>query len=447
MGLGATLAGHRVTDGKLQISKWGCAYADVQLDGEHEVSGPVELVFADLTVQCSVLSSRPVKGRTFARLVGGKGGWANTIPEKSYVDDAGVRARTVLDDAAREAGEVFDSTSVSSDTRLGPSWTRPAGPAIDVLDLIAPRGWYVGEDGITRLGARTGSEISPKIPRIKEADHASANVVLAADSIATLLPGVTVDGLTAVDVEHKISAKGGLRTTVYGAREGGSTRALDAFASLLDAVDPGRKFRGVVEYRVVTLSGERLDLQPVRASLGMPDLDLAVVRPGVPGCKAETALGSYVLVGFVNSDPARPYVAAFEDPDGDGFQPTSLSLLAGDSAGGEHLMTVEACALLIYNVFYALSLTVPAPAGVGVLLQPFITPAILAAMTAQSAPAPPGLVAQIATAAALTSGMTTGTVPSNATGPLAAGLTALSTKTPNVSTLFPSLGCPAVKAG
>ncbi len=447
MGLVATLAGFPVTDGKLQISKWGCSYADVQLDGEHAVSGDVELKISDLTVQCHVLASRPVKGRTPVRLVTGKGGWGNTIPEKSYVDDAGVTARAVLEDAAREVGETFESASVSLDVRLGPSWTRPAGPARDVLNLIAPRGWYVGEDGVTRIGARTGGEVGATVPRLQEVDHARALVVLAPVSIATILPGVSVDGLTAVDVEHRISAKGGLRSTILGSRLAGGSRALDAFLALLDIVDPVRKFRGVTEYRAVTISGERLNLQPVRVSLGMPDLDLVTVRPGVSGCKADPALGSYVLVGFIDSDPARPYVAGFEDADGDGFIPTTLTFQAGGMVGGEHVATVEGTILYFYNVLVALMTAAGGGPLLAAVLQPLIVPALIAAASAQSAPAPPGLVAQTALDTTLAGTMASGTAPSNAIGALAAALSLLSTKTANASGKFPSMGSKSVEAG
>jgi hypothetical protein len=45
------------------------------------------------------------------------------------------------------------------------------------------------------------------------------------------------------------------------------------------------------------------------------------VRPGVSGCRSDVALGSRVLVVFVDSDPARPQVIGFEDADGEGFTP------------------------------------------------------------------------------------------------------------------------------
>ena len=93
-------------------------------------------------------------------------------------------------------------------------------------------------------------------------------------------------------------------------------------------------FRGVFEYRVVTQSGERLNLQPVRVSLGMPDLQRVYVRPGVPGVKAMHTLGSRVLVGFVDQDEGNPAVLAFEDAEGSGFIPLSLSLAGGGPAIG-----------------------------------------------------------------------------------------------------------------
>jgi hypothetical protein len=80
----------------------------------------------------------------------------------------------------------------------------------------------------------------------------------------------------------------------------------------------------------VTQEGERLNLQPVRVSLGMPDLLRVPVRPGVAGARADVALGSTVLVSFVNADPARPVVVGFEAPDGQGFAPLRLDLVGED---------------------------------------------------------------------------------------------------------------------
>jgi len=344
----ATLAGHRVTDARVSIPAWGCWYADVSIDGEFPLSGRVELKVADLTLKGAVLSGGPEKGRSKFRLVAGAGGWGKPIEKRSYDTDAGVKLATVLRDAAGVVGETIDAATVPADT-VGPGYARRADQASRVLELLVPGAWYVGEDGITRLGRRPAVPLKGAVTH-GPVDRARGTVTLATDLIATILPGTVVDGLEAVDVEHVLSVKGGLRSTIWGANGLGKTsRRLAALRALLEQLDPFRRFRGVTEYRVVTQTGQRINLQPVRVSTGMPDLRRVPVRPGVSGCNSNVALGSRVLVGFVDSQPSRPYVAGFEDADGEGFVPlmthidaTTLRLGngvkpaigAGDLAGG-----------------------------------------------------------------------------------------------------------------
>jgi hypothetical protein len=102
-----------------------------------------------------------------------------------------------------------------------------------------------------------------------------------------------------------------------------------ALAKILAALDPGAQFRGTFEYRVVTQSGERLNLQPVRSRSRLPDLARVPVRAGVPGVKALHALGSKVLVSFLDADPSRPAVVGFDSPDQPGWHP--IQLLLGDA--------------------------------------------------------------------------------------------------------------------
>lgn len=318
MGL-STLAGHRVTSATATLPAWGCWFASASIDGEHALTGRVELKIADLTLSGTVLSGGPDKGRSSYRIVGGAGGWGRTIAEESYDDDAGVKLSTVLGDAAAAVGETLDTSTLSSSDRTGVRYTRPEGPASALLERHASKAWYVGEDGTTRLGRRAASTLPPKVTH-GPVDRARRTVTLASESISTILPGLVVDGLEAVDVVHELTPSG-LRSTVWGAISGRSDRAVEAIRAIVDQLDPFRKFRGVTEYRVVTQAGELLNLQPVLSSLGMPDLPRVPVRPGVSGCRSDVKLGSAVLVGFVNSDPSRPYVAGFEDADGAGFIP------------------------------------------------------------------------------------------------------------------------------
>ncbi len=322
----ATLNGIRATSARANIPAWGCWYAEASIDGEHVLEGPATLKIADLTLVGTVLSGGPTHGRSVYRIVGGKGGWGRSVPKKGYANDAGVKVATIVGDAAKEVGESLGTISASD--RAGPAYARQAGPASRVLQDLAPRGWYVNEAGVTQLGARPAGALVGKVTRIDPYNKASGKVVLAAESISTILPGVVVDGITAVDVLHEISATGGLRSTVWGSQVHTS---LEGFKAIFDQLYPDLPYRGWTEYRVVTRTGSLLNLQPVRTATGMPDLERVPVRPGVAGCEAEVALGSRVLVGFVDSDAARPFVCPMEDADGAGYLPATLNLLEGSN--------------------------------------------------------------------------------------------------------------------
>jgi hypothetical protein len=360
---GATLQGHRVTQARATIPAWGCWYADASIDGEHTLTGSVTLKIADLTLVGTVLSGSAAQGRSSYRIVGGKGGWGFTIPRKSYANDAGVKHSTILTDAANECGETLGT--VSTTERVGPAFVRQEGPASRVLQAIAPQAWYVNEAGVTQLGARAAGALVGKVTRIEPVDRARGKVVLATEQIATILPGVVVDGLTATDVQHDISAKSGIRSTVWFAQSPGP---LDSFRAIIDQIDPDRAYRGVTEYRVVTLSGNRLNLQPIRVGAGMPDLERVPVRPGVAGCHAELTLGARVLVAFIDSDPARPCVVGAEEDDGDGFLPTMLEL-----AGGSDFVALAASvATQLQSIRTQYNLHTHATAGTGAPSPPVV---------------------------------------------------------------------------
>ncbi len=439
----ATLNGNRVTSARVTIPKWGLWYADVSVDGEIDLAGAVTLKIADLTLSGTVLGGGAMKGRSTFTVVAGAGGWGRSIPSKQYADDGSTRASKVLNDAATTVGETM--ADVDSAVRVGAGFTRPEGHASQVLQLVAPQAWYVDEAGTTRLGARAAGALVGSVTRIAPIDKARGKVVLAAESIATILPGVVVDGMAAVDVCHEISADGGLRSTVWGGQQ---PSELDSMRAIIEQVLPDLPFRGLTEYRIVTIEGERLNLQPVRVSSGMPSLRRVPVRPGVAGCSTIPTLGALVLVGFVDSDRARPFVSHFEDVSGQGFQPTTITLRAGGMAGGEHVATVEGMALFFYNAMVSVMALAPPGPLTSVIIQPLLGASVTAALTAQAAPAPPGLVAQIAAAAALQAGFAAGVTPSPATfAAWDAAFALLATKTANASGSFPSLGSAAVEAG
>lgn len=332
----ATLNGHRCTSAVLQIPGHGISWAEVGLDAEVTLSGSVTLELADLTFVGTVMSGGPSKGRSRYRLAAGAGRWGATVPARQEDDNAaGVKRSTIMLAAAQACGETIDPATLPAATdRVGPSYVRQRAPASRVLHDLAPRAWYVGEDGQTRIGRRPAVAIA--VPYTAgPLDVANRRIEIAATSIASLLPGVIVEDLEAVDVEHSVSAERGLRTTIHGSgpTPAGASGRLENLRRIDEALDPRRNFRGTTEYRVAELEGERLNLQPILSSLGMPDLRRVVARPGVAGCKAEVPLGSRVGVAFMNSDPARPYVCCFEDAEGDGFAPDRLDLVGEDDTG------------------------------------------------------------------------------------------------------------------
>lgn len=328
----ATLAQHTVTHASVTIPAWGAWYAEAQLAEEREIEGAVDLVIADLTLKGTIVSGGTSNGRSFYRVAAGAGGWGTAVPAKGYAADAGVQLLSILQDAAALAGETLDVATVATSS-VGSAFVREAGPAARVLQLFSPRSWYVGEDGVTRLGRRARAELSTLATR-QRPDPARRTVVLAAEEIAAILPGAVVDGIEAVDVMHELEP-GALRSTIWGDGPATTSRRAIALERVVRQLLPDLRYRGVYAYRVVTQEGERLNLQPVRVSTGMPDLGRVRVMPGVAGCRADVALGSTVLVAFVDADPTRPVVVGFEDAEGAGFRPSRLDLVgAGDALLG-----------------------------------------------------------------------------------------------------------------
>jgi hypothetical protein len=269
----------------------------------------------------TIVSGGAANGRAAYRVVGGAGGWGKTIPAKPYNDDGGVRLRTVLGDAAAEVGETIADVP---NTFLGPHYARHAGPASALLNLLAPQNWYVDFAGVTRIGQRASTTYTGTAPRVR-VDPLAQVIELAVDSVAGLVPGVQVDGMRpATDVHLHLDPKRLTARVYYAAAP--LSRSLEAQRKLLELLDPRARYRGTFEFRVVTQSGERLNLQPVYAASKMPDLANVPVRLA-PGVKAQHFPGSLVMVAFAEGgDPSRPYVFAGDDPGAPGWMPISLDI-------------------------------------------------------------------------------------------------------------------------
>jgi hypothetical protein len=308
--------------GVARVPAWGAPWVDLNCVEPLELAkgAAATVQWADVTISGVVASGGAYEGRAAYRIVGGHGGWNRELPAKAYANDIGCRASLVLSDAAAEAGETIADLPTNV---LGPRYARAKGAASDALNLIAPRNWFVDFAGVTRIGQRAQSSYAGDAPRTR-VDKNFGVIELATDSVAGLLPGVVVDGeAPATDVEYELE-EGRMSVRVYHARRG--DRFLTALERIIWALFPHIRYRGTYEFRVVTQSGERLNLQPVRVSSGFSELRAVPVRPGMAGLKAMVQPGELVLVTFADADPSRPQVISHDAPDAPGWMPLTLEL-------------------------------------------------------------------------------------------------------------------------
>lgn len=316
--MSSSLDGVAVTQGRVALPGWGLHFADVTLAEPHElaVGSHVDLVCTDATLKVTVVAGGAFEGKAGYRVVGGKGGWLKTIPAKSYTDDAGVKASTVLKDAATAAGETITDLPP---TRLGPHYARLNDTAVMALHLLAPRNWYVDFAGVVHVGQRPTTTFDSTTPRTR-VDKQAQIIELSSETLAALVPGVVVDGMApATDVEWEITPTK-ITAKVWGG-PGMLSRRLAAFVAMMRAAFPRERYRGAYEFRVVTQTGDRFAIQPARSAIGFDILTNVPVRPGVAGSRNDVTPGELVLVQFVDADPSRPCITSHDAPDAPGWTP------------------------------------------------------------------------------------------------------------------------------
>lgn len=309
----ATLNGQPVTACRVQIPAYGLWWAEVECASDVVQSGPAALVLEDLTMVGTILTGGAYQQRTRYRIVGGSGGWGRTIAAKSYANDLGVKLALVLRDAALACGEalgVVDPTAT-----VGPAWAREKGPASHQLHELVPQSWYVDAAGVTQVGRRLPVPFTGAASRmVNDAAQVRYEVAPESGALSALVPGVVVDGVEAVDVEHEIDAEGRLRSTLWGRGIADTSRVPEAFRRIVEAFTAGSRFHAPWEYRIVQASAGFVDLQIVRVSSGMPDLRHVPAFPALTYADSAPpmvpALGSTCVVSFLNGDPSRPQIMA-----------------------------------------------------------------------------------------------------------------------------------------
>lgn len=101
-------------------------------------------------------------------------------------------------------------------------------------------------------------------------------------------------------------------------------RILAAIREIIRAELPQLTYAGIWEYQVtevdlsqtVSVSGVPTIIPRVSgiptSSIPLPALVKVSPRPTIPGSVINPQIGSTMLIGFINSDPTRPYILAFD---------------------------------------------------------------------------------------------------------------------------------------
>lgn len=326
--MSGTLNGRPLLRCALQVPRWGIWQAEVVVaSGERIADGErVSLVLGGVEHVGTVRSGGVLLEEGRYRIVGGADGWARTVLDKSYQSALGVRRENVVADAAREVGESIGSGWDGA--RLGAHFARVRGPASLVLDAVAPEAWHVDESGTTRPGARPEADYEGTYV-LADARHERRLLVVQAEQLQGLVPGARIEGGVVSSVRHELTERG-LRSIVWLSREGTADRLIGAIRGLVRWLTAETAFHAVYEYRVVASSGGALDLRPARGSAAVPALTAVPAWAGIPGGSGAPAQGAAAFVAFVDGDPTRPVVVAYEGPAGAAHRARSVTLEADE---------------------------------------------------------------------------------------------------------------------
>lgn len=332
----ATIGGQPATRVEAHMPSAGVWWADVDCELAPELSGAVDLVIGTLTLRGTIDPARSgaFGERRRARVIGGAAGWGTALASRHYHNDAGVRARVVIEDAAREAGETISIDAEIGARVLGVDYVREAGPASRaVRAAIGDAVWWIDPDGTTRVSAQrpTTTAIAGTY-EVLEHDPRARLVVVAVDDLTAVTVGsVLSERLEEPQTVRELVIRADEAAVRIEARCGsvaGQSQLARELARIVEQV-MSRRLHGRWRYRVVQISVDRLELQPVRRDAGLPDVLPISMWPGVAGSHAKPALGAEVLVEFLEGDRTRPVVTGFSGKDGTGHVPDEQTLSVG----------------------------------------------------------------------------------------------------------------------
>lgn len=337
--------GHRVTRFRLTVGNVGPWQAECDFEDVPTLASRVTIAVGKFTLSGSVV---PSQDGTFGlarrtRIVAGGAGWGRDVTAKAYHNDAGVKARLIAEDAAREVGETLGSF-VPVAERVGNDYVRQVGPASRTLeDSIGPNiAWWVDFDGVTQVGSRPGVELDASAYEVLSYDPRTRIATLAVDDPGAVVVGSELserlDGLQTVrEYELRVDADSMRVVAWMGGSEGEPGRLAAILRSIIKRASDNL-INGLFRYRVVRMAVDgRVELQAVRRVVGLPDILPVSQWPGVAGVHAELAPGTVVLVQFIEGNRTLPIVTHYVGKDGTDFVPVSLVIGGADGAPAARL--------------------------------------------------------------------------------------------------------------
>lgn len=323
----ANVNGETLIECILHVPNFGPWWADVVFERAPDVEGSVTLTVGDLALTGTL---SPDHNGTFAeqrkaRIVAGGAGWGTLLAPRNYHSDSGVRAQSVAEDAARLSGETIGDFQVDQ-INVGIDYVRQSGLASRVLEDVIGEGtpWHVGYDGRTNIGPRSTTSADASAYQVLDFNPRDKLAVLGIDNLSSVVVGSIIsEGLDSSETVFELEIKVNVDSVRVLAWLGGSFvdrgRIAGLFRGIVNRITDGKLF-GLYEFRVVQLSGDRVELQVTEAALGLPNVLPVSMKPGVAGVHAKLIGGSLVLVQFVNGNRARPIITAFAGKDTTGHE-------------------------------------------------------------------------------------------------------------------------------
>ena len=311
-----TLNGLTVSTMGLVMPRLGAWVAELVVETDEALAGAATLDLDGTTFVGAIAAGAVYAGRWTGRVVGGAGGLSRTLDPTAHQR---ITLAAIFAETLRAAGETAaaDLGDLSAEQR---HWHRPRQTAAaEVAEIARAAGfaWRVLSDGTVWVGPEAWPELALGDDlEVMEHDTAAGRYTLAGSAALALLPGRTVnlDGASVrvAQVEHRVDARGALRTLVVADRDGAPTGIVGALETIVARQTRRIDYFGLYPARVVAQhDDDTVDL--VVDAERIPNPQRVTIRHGLPGVTSvRVAAGARVRLGYDGGDPRRPYAALWD---------------------------------------------------------------------------------------------------------------------------------------